>query len=197
MRSNPATAIVCLPLLDAAACDTLAGRLAAAAAWREGHVALPAQAAAVAHVIRSCAVADVVDDPALARALAFVTQVNHGLYGFDLTSVVATDPALAMRYRPGDHFDWHIDNGIEAVATRKLSFTVQLSDPSDYDGGDLEFAMYTAAGYAAASAATQAQAARQRGAIVIFPAFHLHRVSPVTRGERIALVGWVHGPRFR
>ena len=39
----------------------------------------------------------------------------------------------------GDHYDWHVDIGHEVNGSRKLSFTLQLSASSDYDGGDLEF----------------------------------------------------------
>jgi len=194
MRSNASTAVVCLPLLGAAECDALLERLAGAD-WQEARVATPAGGATAVPELRRAAVVEVGDDPCLGRAVAFAEQVNRGLYEFDLRGLAGTDPPLAMRYREGDHFDWHIDNGTEAVGTRKLSFTVQLSDPDAYDGGDLELAMY--AGAYGGAFAEQARQLRRRGAITLFPAFHLHRVSPVTRGERVALVGWLHGPRFR
>jgi len=38
---------------------------------------------------------------------------------------------------------------------------------------------------------------RERGTLILFPAFRTHRVSPVTRGLRVAVVGWIHGPSFR
>jgi PKHD-type hydroxylase len=64
---------------------------------------------------------------------------------------------------------------------------VQLSDPADYDGGELEFMMHRSV----------VQAERAQGTVVLFPSFLQHRVRPVTRGVRRSLVFWVHGPPFR
>jgi PKHD-type hydroxylase len=72
---------------------------------------------------------------------------------------------------------------------RKLSMTIQLTDPNDYDGGDFSFIE------------DQPQIpkndARKRGAVIVFPSFIYHRVSPVTRGERKSLVVWASGPDWR
>ena len=79
---------------------------------------------------------------------------------------------------------------------RKLSFTVQLSAPEDYVGGTLELAMYSQA-YGGSQFSSYVDQTRQRGALIAFPSFHLHRVTEVARGTRYALVGWLHGPPFR
>jgi PKHD-type hydroxylase len=91
-----------------------------------------------------------------------------------------------MRYGEGDHVDWHADNIAVGTGMRKLAFTVQLSDPGTYDGGDLEF---LPGGVIAMS--------RTRGAAIVFPAFLCHRVSRVTRGWRYSLVGGALGPPFK
>ena len=92
-----------------------------------------------------------------------------------------------MRDRSGgDHYDWHVDIGQQANGSRKLGFTVQLSASADYDGGNLEFL----------NAAYDPKALRQQGIIVVFPAYFTHRITPVTRGERIAMVGWIHGDSY-
>jgi PKHD-type hydroxylase len=70
---------------------------------------------------------------------------------------------------------------------RKLTFVVQLSAPDDYDGGTLET---NADGIVR-------QASRAVGSALMFPSFVLHRVAPVTRGERYSLTLWSHGPAFR
>jgi len=70
---------------------------------------------------------------------------------------------------------------------RKLSFSVLLSDPADYEGGDLVFHYQTDPAYAP----------KDRGTIVFFPSSLLHEVTPVTKGVRYSLVGWIHGPNFR
>ena len=88
----------------------------------------------------------------------------------------------------GGHYDWHHDvqwNGQSGI-DRKLSVTVQLSDPKTYDGGGIEFEeVQTSADFT------------QRGTILIFPSYLRHRVLPVTRGTRQSLVAWFTGPSWR
>jgi len=91
-----------------------------------------------------------------------------------------------LEYREGGQFGWHIDVGPPLAAPRKLSFTLQLSDPSDYDGGDLEL-----------WGNERHTAPRERGTLIVFPSYTLHRVTPVTRGRRRALVGGAVGEPFR
>jgi predicted 2-oxoglutarate/Fe(II)-dependent dioxygenase YbiX len=83
-------------------------------------------------------------------------------------------------------YDWHTDfAGIRPL--RKISISIQLSRPEDYDGGDLEL-MY----------GIQPQKLdRTRGVLIAFPSFMLHRVTPVTRGTRWSLVAWILGTRWR
>jgi PKHD-type hydroxylase len=81
---------------------------------------------------------------------------------------------------------WHTDfAGIRPL--RKLSISIQLSAPEDYEGGDLEL-LY---GH------QPEPMARARGAFIVFPSFMLHRVTPVTRGTRWSLVAWILGTRWR
>lgn len=88
----------------------------------------------------------------------------------------------------GDHYDWHLDRG-EGIngSPRKLSLVIQLSDPDEYEGGDLEL-MHSN---------TPTPVKKQKGLVVAFPSFMLHRVTPVTKGVRRSLVVWLTGPRFR
>jgi PKHD-type hydroxylase len=88
-------------------------------------------------------------------------------------------------YEVGDYYNWHIDLGTKnEICMRKLSVSVQLSDPGDYDGGRLEFDdEYT-------------EDDIRQGTAVIFPSFCRHRVTAVTRGTRYSLVCWVTGQPF-
>jgi PKHD-type hydroxylase len=72
---------------------------------------------------------------------------------------------------------------------RKLSLIIQLTDPSEYEGGDFQFD----------SDIPQPDPAeiKQRGTVIVFPSFLRHRVTPVTSGVRRSLVSWVEGPKFR
>ena len=83
-----------------------------------------------------------------------------------------------------DHFRSHIDAG-PSHSTRKLSFSLQLTDGATYQGGDLIFGDRLADGY------------RNQGSLVIFPSVSLHEVTPVFRGIRHTIVGWIHGPTLR
>lgn len=92
------------------------------------------------------------------------------------------------RYDGADHgfYTWHTDFA-DIAPRRKISMSVQLSRPEDYDGGELEL-LFGARPY---------QAEKARGALIAFPSFALHRVAPVTRGTRWSLVVWISGPRWR
>jgi len=105
-------------------------------------------------------------------------------FGFDLCGFA--EPLQYCVYEQGDHIDWHVDlihvNGV----FRKLSVTIQLSDPNSYEGGALEFAQIGG----------ELVDARARGMAVVFPSFAAHRVTPVTKGQRCSLVAWASGPPF-
>lgn len=70
--------------------------------------------------------------------------------------------------------------------TRKLSFSILLSDPSEYEGGDL--LIWTCDNFETMP--------KKKGSIAFFPAYVEHEVTPVTKGTRRSLVGWIHGPHF-
>ena len=71
---------------------------------------------------------------------------------------------------------------------RKLSFTLQLSHPDDYEGGNVELIDEAGKNYIAP---------RQRGSMILFDSRTQHRVNKVTKGERKSIVGWVLGPRWK
>ena len=123
----------------------------------------------------------------LNRVAAESCALNSMAWQFRLCGFVADDMPWIMRYREGgDHYDWHVDIGQNANGSRKLGFTVQLSASDDYQGGDLEFL----------NAAYDPKVLRQQGLMIVFPAYFTHRVTPVTSGERLALVGWIHGDSY-
>lgn len=84
----------------------------------------------------------------------------------------------------------HIDkfqNATSPNSHRKLSFSVQLSNPENYEGGELLIH----------HADKPIVANKKQGVINFFPSYTLHEVTPITKGKRYALVGWVSGPKFR
>lgn len=85
------------------------------------------------------------------------------------------------------HYDWHIDYGIKTPQqplSRKLSFSLGISDKDDYEGGEL----LTKINHKEPSIKLD------KGEIVIFPSWMLHKVTPVTKGKRKVIVGWGIGP---
>ena len=127
--------------------------------------------------------------------LASLAAKANRVYGFDLTGF-AEDLQYTVYDRPGAFYTWHQDGLDGEVANRKLSLVVQLSDPGDYEGGDLDF-LDVVEDYTPAELALWRRGSRSRGAVVAFPAFEYHRVSPMISGTRRSLVCWVSGPRFR
>jgi PKHD-type hydroxylase len=129
-----------------------------------------------------------------------VIEANAALFQFDISYV--TDPLHYVIYptpnQPdtlgqvreiGGHLDWHMDIGQGGVNRRKLSTTVQLSDPNDYEGGDFQV------WYGGSNSFITMP--REKGDVLVFPAFYMHRVTPVTKGERRCLVYWTGGEPFR
>ena len=89
----------------------------------------------------------------------------------------------------GGHYDWHLDVGQCTTWHRKLSWSIQMSDPKVYEGGDLRIV--------GGSDKHSFQSDTQKGSMTVFPSFLQHKVFPVTKGARRALVGWVYGPAWR
>lgn len=72
---------------------------------------------------------------------------------------------------------------------RKLTAIVQLTDPSEYDGGDFEFFNITSY--------PDKEIIRKQGTVMFFPSFLEHQATPVTRGKRHSLAAWFDGPKWR
>lgn len=96
-------------------------------------------------------------------------------------------PPLFNRYGGGEEFGLHVDNAIrfhKATGARirtDLSATLFLTDPADYDGGALEIE----GSFGTASYRLPA------GHMILYPSTSLHRVTPVTRGERVSCFFWL------
>ena len=115
-----------------------------------------------------------------------ILEVNKNNYGFDIEKFEGRLQVTRYHEQDQGHYTWHMDNGAN-TSTRKLSLSVQLSHPSDYEGGNLGL-FYTC---------NEKKASRERGAIVTFPSWVMHRVTPVTKGVRYSLIAWIVGPRWK
>jgi PKHD-type hydroxylase len=122
--------------------------------------------------------------------MAYVARsLNGQFYKFDLYGFSEHMQFTVYEEDSGGHYTWHIDSGGSGHSTppRKLSCVLQLSDPSEYEGGDLE--VFTSG--------EPTKIDKKKGLIAAFPSYTLHRVTPVTKGTRRSLVVWVTGPAFK
>jgi len=114
----------------------------------------------------------------------YVLGANQ-VFNLDIDHMVETQFG---EYTTGGHYSWHhdVDFENESGADRKISTVVQLSDPSDYVGGDFEF-----------SRIETPQGFRTRGSVLCFVSYNTHRVTPLESGTRYSLVNWMEGPTWR
>jgi len=112
------------------------------------------------------------------------------------------------KYKLNQYYDWHCDSYSEPYnmpghvqhnMIRKLSVTCQLSDGSEYEGGELQFDFrnYNPNHRDPDSHIITAKEILPKGSIVVFPSHVWHRVKPVTKGTRYSLVIWNLGYPFR
>jgi PKHD-type hydroxylase len=122
---------------------------------------------------------------AFSRLTDIITSINSQYFNFDLFGFV--EGFQFTRYdAPAGNYGKHIDKVFQGPI-RKLSITIQLSDPDDYEGGDLLLHY----GF------DPITAPREQAKLVAFPSYMLHEVTPVTKGTRYSLVAWITGAPFK
>ena len=118
-----------------------------------------------------------------------VSEINSQFFRFDLTGFY--EPAQLGLYTADkqSYYGWHTDASASDRRTpRKLSMVLMLSDPSEFEGGELQIKPYSD---------NLINLEQKKGRAWFFPSYVLHRVTPVTKGIRRTLVLWVGGPEFR
>lgn len=121
------------------------------------------------------------------RLMNYMDIANKNMWNFDLQSVQDSIQYTQYDGTEKGFYNWHMDIGPNELAFRKISLVVQLSNASDYEGGDLEIR----------SGAGEATASKTAGTVIIFPSYLLHRVTPVTSGLRESLVLWAGGNSYK
>ena len=119
------------------------------------------------------------------RLCTAINQVNAQCYEYDLRTIET------IQYTNYDSsyngfYGKHIDTQY-GVMSRKLSLTIQLTDPSEYEGGEVLLHLGSKPDIVK----------KDQGSITFFPSFVLHEVTPVTKGCRKSLVAWCLGPEFK
>ena len=147
----------------------------------------------------------------------YIQKANRTNFLYDLSHIDG-ETIQYTKYGVGDYYNWHQDSAlhlhyrpnkmeqpvegsldnndeflinsvkINCEIIRKLSFSIQLSDPDDYEGGNLQLMDENNKSYVAP---------RQRGSIILFDSRTPHRVQKIRSGERKSIVGWVVGPRWK
>jgi len=115
-----------------------------------------------------------------------VMIANNEYFDFEIMGI--NSELQLLKYESTEnlaHYNWHSDSGTQATSTRKISVSVQLSEPDDYEGGELQVNNY----------GTIITASKELGSVHLFPSYSVHRVTPVTKGIRYALVIWINGSR--
>ena len=114
-----------------------------------------------------------------------VLNLNNRLFQFDIFGL--NEGFQFTNYKaPSDKYGKHVDRTLDFVV-RKLSISIQLTDPKEYEGGELY--LYDD------DKGTLMD--KKQGTLILFPSYILHEVTPVTKGERNSLVSWVTGKQFQ
>tara|TARA_B100000902_G_C26932818_1_gene727191 strand:+ start:38 stop:631 length:594 start_codon:yes stop_codon:yes gene_type:complete len=114
---------------------------------------------------------------------------NSISYKFDIVGALENIQYTEYNADVKGHYGWHIDLGEGYSCFRKISMSILLSNPKEFEGGDLEFDNFDKNGPSAVL--------KGLGTMTIFPSYMPHRVTPVTKGERKSLVLWVGGSTFK
>jgi PKHD-type hydroxylase len=119
------------------------------------------------------------------KMASIITGLNENFFRFDLFGFI--EGFQFTEYNaPTGHYGKHIDS-VHNGTIRKLSFVLQLSDPKDYEGGELQLHLGEVPNIMK----------KEQGTVVAFPSPTLHEVTPVTKGRRYSLVGWITGKPFK
>ena len=114
-----------------------------------------------------------------------ILYLNSQFFNFDIFGLA--EGFQFTRYdAPTGHYGMHIDKALDSIV-RKLSLTIQLSAPEDYEGGELALQF----------SKEPELMPKELGKMVVFPSYVLHEVRPVTKGTRYSLVAWVTGKPFK
>ena len=122
----------------------------------------------------------------------FLNEANTRQFNYEIESYQLVQFA---RYRDGGHYGWHRDVNETAITPngemRKLSLTLCLTDPKEYEGGELQF--FNGERPIEQRIINDIQ---DQGSVIVFDSRDWHRVIPVTKGTRYSLVCWSVGPNF-
>ena len=113
-------------------------------------------------------------------------EANSSIFDFNLLGIIDQDYPQVFRYSAGDFYNMHIEL-TPMAPSRKITFIVNLSDPNDYKGGNIEFLNIDA----------DPSMLNEQGSCLIFPSFMPFKINEVTEGNKCIIIGHVHGAIFK
>tara|TARA_Y100001951_G_scaffold2705_1_gene1844 strand:- start:82 stop:639 length:558 start_codon:yes stop_codon:yes gene_type:complete len=120
---------------------------------------------------------------------SFILEANDNYFNYYINGF---EQVQFGRYGIDDYYGWHRDNtnfDPKAECVRKLSLTVQLSDPDSYEGGEFQFFDGEKEAFA--------PEIKKQGSVIVFDCNNWHRVTPVKKGVRYSIVMWAVGANFK
>jgi len=121
------------------------------------------------------------------RVTDMTLSLNERFFKFDLFGL--NEGFQFTNYEaPSGKYGKHVDRGMN-MPVRKLSISIQLTDPEEYEGGELK--LYDGDDDEAIVMD------KTQGTLILFPSYVLHEVMPVTKGTRNSLVTWITGKQFK
>lgn len=124
------------------------------------------------------------------KIMEMISEANKNVWDFNIYSVLDNIQYTEYHATQNGHYGWHQDVGSGEMSKRKISVTIQLSDPSEYKGGDLQY-------FQGGNPEDSINVYKKKGYVFVFPSYMMHRVTPVTRGIRKSLVLWVGGEHYK
>ena len=115
--------------------------------------------------------------------------VNEQVFKFDIEG--CDNELKLIEYQDGGFYGWHTDFNAGSCSNRKLVGIIQLTDPSEYEGGDVQF------GIQDKDTKEWYSMNKLKGSITFFPAFLCHNVVPVSKGKRYVIQELFVGDHFR
>jgi PKHD-type hydroxylase len=120
------------------------------------------------------------------KIIHIMMSLNTQFYQFNLYGFIDQIQFINYEADENENCDWHTDLQNQQPP-RKLSFILELSDPKDYEGGELQIINYK----------DPLTIRKEKGLAIVFPSFSLYRVSPVTKGTKKIIVICATGPAFK
>jgi len=120
------------------------------------------------------------------KIMKYASIANQRMWNFQITGMAERIQISEYSSDYEGKYDGHLDIGNGNSAMRKVSVVVQLSDPEEYEGGELTFNI----------GREPVTAPKDKGTMILFPSYIHHKVSPVTKGFRRSLVIWITGPAW-